>query len=141
MKWVSKGFSSHIHSYALFFHSMHAGFLWIYAVWINLENNTSPPPPPRTYSILLNFPVFLLRPSVILAERVGLNFLKTAKYVLLKLSTHAHHASLIWKKRILFEFLIRSQGVIQNFYLGGGSTNKCDHGCDQAFTKSSWGSV
>ena len=30
------------------------------------------------------------------------------------------------------------QGVI---FLGGGSTKKCDHDCDQALIKSSWGSL
>ena len=33
------------------------------------------------------------------------------------------------------------QWVIQKIVLGGGSTNKCDHDCDQAVIKSSWGSV
>ena len=26
-------------------------------------------------------------------------------------------------------------------FLGGGSTKECDHDCDQALIKSSWGSV
>ena len=99
MKWVSSGCSSHIHSYALFFHSIPAGFLWIYTIWIKLANNNSP--------CLFHFAGFsklilLLRPSLILAEIVGRNFLKTIKYVLLKLSTHAHHALLIWKKNAYF---------------------------------------
>ena len=33
------------------------------------------------------------------------------------------------------------QGVIQKFFLGGGSMKKCDHDCDQALIKGSWGSV
>ena len=45
------------------------------------------------------------------------------------------------KKHILFQFLIHIQGVIQKFLAGGSSTKKCDHDCDQALTKSSWGSV
>ena len=99
MKWVSSGCSSHIHSYALFFHSIPAGFLWIYTIWIKLSNNNSP--------CLFHFAGFsklilLLRPSLIQAEIVGHNFLKTIKYVLLKLSTHAHHAPLIWKKNVYF---------------------------------------
>ena len=99
MKWVSSGCSSHIHSYALFFHSIPAGLLWIYTIWIKLANNNSP--------CLFHFAGFsklilLLRPSLILAEIVGRNFLKTIKYVLLKLSTHAHHALLIWKKNAYF---------------------------------------
>ena len=36
---------------------------------------------------------------------------------------------------------INDQGVIQNIFLGGSSMKKCDHDCDQALTKSSWGSV
>ena len=32
-------------------------------------------------------------------------------------------------------------GVTQNIFLGGSSTKKCDHDCNQALIKSSWGSV
>ena len=38
-------------------------------------------------------------------------------------------------------FDIFLQGEIQKKFLGGGSTKKCDHNCDQALMKSSWGSV
>ena len=31
--------------------------------------------------------------------------------------------------------------VITEDFLGGGSTKKCNHNCDQALIKSSWGSV
>ena len=34
-----------------------------------------------------------------------------------------------------------SQGVIQKIFLGGSSTKKYDHDCDQALIKSSWGYV
>ena len=34
-----------------------------------------------------------------------------------------------------------TQGVIEKNFLGGGSTKKCDHNCDQTIIKSSWGSV
>ena len=36
---------------------------------------------------------------------------------------------------------MNNQGVIQNFFFGGASTKKCDHDCDHALIKSSWGSV
>ena len=36
---------------------------------------------------------------------------------------------------------MKSQGVIQKFFLGGGGTRKCDNHCDQALIESSWGSV
>ena len=35
----------------------------------------------------------------------------------------------------------RWQGVIGKNFLGGGTTKKCDHNCNQALTKSSWGSL
>ena len=95
--------------------------LQVFCEFIPFESNEQIIPPP-TYPILVNFPILLLRPSVILAERVGLNFLKTAKYFLLKLSTGTKH----------------SQGVIQTFLGDGGSTKKCDHNCGEALTKSSW---
>ena len=34
-----------------------------------------------------------------------------------------------------------SQGEIQEIFLSGGTTEKRDNNCDQALTKSSWGSV
>ena len=36
---------------------------------------------------------------------------------------------------------VNSQGVIQKSFLGGGSTKKCNQDCDQALTKSTWGSA
>ena len=36
MKCVISGYSSCIDLHSLFFHSVHAGFLWIYTIWIKL---------------------------------------------------------------------------------------------------------
>ena len=38
----------------------------------------------------------------------------------------------------IYSFKVSNQEVIEKFFLGGGSTKKCDHDCDQALIKSSW---
>ena len=46
------------------------------------------------------------------------------------------------EKQIILKGMVTNQGVIQKF-LGGGnsSTKNCDHECDEALIKNSWGSV
>ena len=69
MKCVNSGYSSYTHLYALFFHSMHVGFLWSYSIWIKLGKYHLP----SWFFYFDEFfsPNLLLRPSVIEDQGVG----------------------------------------------------------------------
>ena len=50
------------------------------------------------------------------------------------------------EKQIILKGMVTNQGVIQKFFLGGvgwgdSSMKNCDHECDEALIKNSWGSV